>query len=94
MRLDKYMKVSRIIKRRTLAKDVADAGKITINGRPAKASSEVKVGDVMIVNFGSRKLEVEVLATPDVIKAADAVNTYRVINDERIPTPQVQVPSE
>lgn len=94
MRLDKYLKVSRIIKRRTLAKEVADAGKISINGRPAKASSEVKVGDKLEINFGSRKLQVEVLATPEAIKAPDAATTYQVLSDQRQPRPQVQIPIE
>ena len=56
MRLDKWLKVSRIIKRRTLAKEVCDGGRVAVNGRPAKASTELKVGDVVAVNFGSRIL--------------------------------------
>ncbi len=79
MRLDKWLKVSRIIKRRTLAKEVCDGGRITINGRPAKASSEVKPGDRLVIDFGSRQLQVEVLATPDTIRAEAAQDLYRPV---------------
>ncbi|KKM10913.1 RNA-binding protein S4 [Clostridiales bacterium PH28_bin88] len=81
MRLDKWLKVSRIIKRRTLAKEVCDGGRVAVNGRPAKASTELKVGDVVAVNFGSRILRVEVLATPDSVRADAAKDIYRVISD-------------
>jgi len=79
VRLDKWLKVSRIIKRRTLAKEVCDGGRITINGRPAKASSEVKPGDRLVIDFGSRQLQVEVLATPDTIRAEAAQDLYRPV---------------
>lgn len=81
MRLDKWLKVSRIIKRRTLAKEVCDGGRVAVNGRPAKASTELKVGDVVAVNFGSRILRAEVLATPDSVRADAAKDIYRVISD-------------
>ena len=58
MRLDKYLKVSRLIKRRTVANEACDAGRVTVNGRPAKASAEVKVGDVIEIGFGNKKVQV------------------------------------
>ena len=84
MRLDKYLKVSRIIKSRPVAKEVCDAGRISINGRPAKAGSEVKVGDMLHVSYGSRRLEVEVLAIAETIRANEADSLYRVISDVRL----------
>jgi len=81
MRLDKYLKVSRLIKRRTVAKEVSDAGKITVNGRPAKAATDVKVGDKILLGFGAHKLEVEVLIVADNMPAKDAKDMYKVIAD-------------
>ena len=62
MRLDKYLKVSRVIKRRTLANEVADAGRVLVNGKPAKASYTVKVGDIIEVAFGNRPVKIRVLS--------------------------------
>ena len=62
MRLDKYLKVSRVIKRRTLANEVADAGRVLVNGKPAKASYTVKVGDIIDVTFGNRPVKIRVLS--------------------------------
>lgn len=62
MRLDKYLKVSRLIKRRTLANDVADTGRVIVNGKPAKASYAVKIGDVIEITFGNRPVKVRVLS--------------------------------
>lgn len=62
MRLDKYLKVSRVIKRRTLANEVADAGRVLVNGKPAKASYTVKVGDIIEVTFGNRPVKILVLS--------------------------------
>ena len=67
MRLDKYLKVSRIIKRRTVANEACDADRVTINGRPAKASAQVKEGDVLEIMFGTNPLKVEVLSLKDTI---------------------------
>ena len=64
MRLDKYLKVSRVIKRRTLANEVADAGRVLVNGKPAKASYTVKIGDIIEVTFGNRPVKIRVL--PDI----------------------------
>ena len=62
MRLDKYLKVSRVIKRRTLANEVADAGRVLVNGKPAKASYTVKLGDIIKVTFGNRPVKIRVLS--------------------------------
>lgn len=79
MRLDKYLKVSRIIKRRTVAKEVCDGGKVMVNGRPAKAGTEVKVGDELTLSFGSKTLKIRILLTPETIKANEASNLYEEI---------------
>ena len=79
MRLDKYLKVSRIIKRRTVANDACDAEHVTVNGRPAKASYDVKVGDEITVSFGQRSLKVKVLDVRDFTAKADASSLYEVI---------------
>lgn len=77
MRLDKYLKVSRLIKRRTVANEACDASKVTVNGRPAKASYDVKVGDVIEIAFGQRTVKVEVLAVNETAKKEDAAAMYR-----------------
>ena len=82
MRLDKYLKVSRLIKRRTVAAETADAGHISINGRVAKPSSEVKVGDRLTLSFGSRKTTVEILRVAETVRKDDAVGMYREIPEE------------
>ena len=79
MRLDKYLKVSRIIKRRTVANDACDAEHVTVNGRPAKASYDVKQGDVIEVSFGQRTLKVKVLDVKEYTAKADASSLYEVI---------------
>ena len=79
MRLDKYLKVSRIIKRRTVANDACDAARVTVNGRPAKASYEVKENDVVEVAFGARTLKIRVLSVKETIGKADAAGLYEVI---------------
>ena len=79
MRLDKFLKVSRIIKRRTVANEACDGGRVTLNGRVAKASAEVKVGDVLEIAFGSNTLKAEVLKVSDAIRKDDAADMYRVI---------------
>ncbi len=79
MRLDKYLKVSRIIKRRTVANDACDAEHVTVNGRPAKASYDVKQGDVIEVTFGQRTLKVRVLDVKEFTAKADAASLYEVI---------------
>lgn len=80
MRLDKFLKVSRIIKRRTVAKDFAESERVMINGRVAKPSSEVKKGDIITIQVGERKTTVEVLEIKENVKAAEAKNLYRTID--------------
>ncbi|MBO4904046.1 MAG: RNA-binding S4 domain-containing protein [Lachnospiraceae bacterium] len=79
MRLDKYLKVSRIIKRRTVANDACDADRVMINGRPAKASTQVKEGDVLEISFGNNPLKVEVLSVKETVKKDEAKEMYRVL---------------
>ena len=79
MRLDKYLKVSRIIKRRTVANSACDAGRVTINDRPAKASSDVKVGDVICVSFGNRELKVKVTDVRETVRKEEADAMYEEI---------------
>lgn len=79
MRLDKYLKVSRIIKRRTVANDACDAAHVTVNGKPAKASYDVKEGDVIEIIFGERTLKVRVLDVKAFTAKADAAGLYEVI---------------
>ncbi len=82
MRLDKWLKVSRLIKRRTVANEACDNTRVTVNGRTAKASYDVKVGDRIEVQFGSRLLAVEVLQVADNVRKDDAVGMYREIAAE------------
>ena len=77
MRIDKYLKVSRIIKRRTVAQEACEGGKVTINGKVAKPSSEVKVGDILTLQFGIKTITVEVLEVKEVVKKDDASLMYR-----------------
>ena len=79
MRLDKYLKVSRLIKRRTVANDACDGAKVFVNGCPAKASYDVKVGDRIEIQFGARTVAVEVLQVTDNVRKDDAVGMYREI---------------
>ncbi len=79
MRLDKYLKVTRIIKRRTVANDACDAARVSVNGRSAKASYDVKEGDVIEVGFGGRTLKVRVLSVKEIVGKADAAALYEVI---------------
>jgi ribosomal 50S subunit-recycling heat shock protein len=81
MRLDKYLKVSRLIKRRTVANDACDAARVTVNGKAAKASYDVKEGDVLEITFGQRTLKVRVLDVKEHIAKADAAGLYEVISE-------------
>ena len=83
MRIDKYLKVSRLIKRRTVAKDVCVGEKIRINERIVKPSAEVKAGDRVVLEMGNHVLEVQVLATPNSVRANEAQTLYELIRDER-----------
>ena len=79
MRLDKYLKVSRLIKRRTVANEACDHGLVEGNGKAARASYEVKVGDQITMRFGARTVTVEVLSVQETVRQADAGALYREI---------------
>lgn len=81
MRLDKFLKVSRIIKRRTLAKEIADQGRIKINNQPAKSSSKVELGDELEIKFGNKTLIVKVEDIKDTTKKAEAEHLYSVVDE-------------
>ncbi|WP_407272611.1 RNA-binding S4 domain-containing protein [Radiobacillus sp. PE A8.2] len=84
MRLDKFLKISRLIKRRTLAKEVADKGRITINGNQAKAASTVSVGDVLTIQFGQKLLTIQVDSLQETVKKENATNLYSVQKEEEV----------
>lgn len=84
MRLDKFLKVSRLIKRRTLAKEVADQGRITINEKVAKASSAVKVGDELAIRFGQKIVTARVEELRDTVKKEDATKMFTILKEERL----------
>ena len=79
MRLDKFLKVSRLIKRRTVANEACDAGRVLVNDRPAKASAQVKAGDVLEIQFGSKSVRVEVLNVQETVKEEEAQELYRYL---------------
>ena len=79
MRLDKYLKVSRLIKRRTVANEACDAGRVLVNDKVAKASVNVKVGDVIEIQFGSKSVKVEVLDVQETVRKDDAKELYRYL---------------
>ncbi|WP_017729499.1 RNA-binding S4 domain-containing protein [Halalkalibacterium ligniniphilum] len=84
MRLDKFLKVSRLIKRRTLAKEVCDQGRISINGQTAKAGSAVKVGDELVVRFGQKLVTVKVNELKETTRKEDADTMYTIVKEEPI----------
>ena len=79
MRLDKYLKVSRIIKRRTIANEACDAGRVYVNGRVARASLDVKVNDVIEISFGAKNVKVQVINVAETVKKDDAALMYKII---------------
>ena len=79
MTLDKYLKISRLIKRRTVANEACDAGRVLVNDRPAKASAQVKAGDVLEIQFGSKSVRVEVLNVQETVKKEEAQELYRYL---------------
>ena len=79
MRLDKYLKVSRIIKRRTVANEACDAGRVLVNGKAARASYDVKVGDEIEISFGTRRVKVSVTGLNETIHKEDAAIMYKII---------------
>ncbi|HGI3481751.1 TPA: RNA-binding S4 domain-containing protein [Streptococcus agalactiae] len=86
MRLDKYLKVSRIIKRRPVAKEVADKGRVKVNGVLAKSSTDLKLNDQVEIRFGNKLLTVKVLEMKNSTKKEDAIKMYEIINETRIET--------
>lgn len=84
MRLDKFLKVSRLVKRRTVAKEICDGGKVQINDKTAKAGSEVEVGNTLALSFGSRRLKVEIIAVCENVRADQAKEMYRVVEDVKL----------
>ena len=79
MRLDKFLKVSRLIKRRTVANEACDAARVMVNGRSAKASTQVKEGDILEISFGTNPLKVEVLSVKETVKKDEAKEMYKVL---------------
>jgi ribosomal 50S subunit-recycling heat shock protein len=81
MRIDKFLKVSRLIKRRTVAKELADQGRVTINDVVAKAGSTVQVGDKLAIRFGQKTVVAEVLGLKETVKKEDASDLYRILSE-------------
>ncbi len=79
MRLDKYLKVSRLIKRRTVANEACDAGKVMVNGKVARASYDVKVDDVISITLGARQLEAQVVSVQETVAKSDAAMLYKLL---------------
>ena len=80
MRLDKYLKVSRLIKRRTVANEACGAGRVMINDKPARASANVKPGDIITIQFGNKETKVEVINVQETVRKEDAENMFRYIS--------------
>ena len=80
MRLDKYLKVSRLIKRRTVANEACDAGRVLINDKPAKASTNVKGGDVISISFGNKDVKVEVLDVSETVRKEEAKELFKYLS--------------
>ena len=81
MRLDKFLKISRLIKRRTVANDACDASRVSVNGKPAKASYDVKIGDVISLSFGTKEISVRVLDIKETTKKTEAAGIYEIISE-------------
>lgn len=84
MRIDKFLKVSHILKRRTISKELALNERIEINGRVAKPSTDVKVGDEVTITFGNRQMTIRVLSVEEIKRKKDAVSMYEVINEDMV----------
>ena len=82
MRLDKYLKVSRIIKRRTVANEACSGGRVTLNGKVAKPGAEVKAGDEMVIRFGDRYGRYEILNVQEVVRKEAAADMYRILSED------------
>ena len=81
MRIDKFLKVARIIKRRTVANEACDAGRVSVNGRAAKAGTEIQPGDIVEVSFSGNKTKFEILSVSETVRKDDAKDLYRIITD-------------
>lgn len=84
MRIDKFLKNSRLIKRRTIAKEACDSGRILINNKVAKAGSDVSIGDIISIQFGNKKIEARVLELKESSKKDDAMNMYEICSEEMV----------
>ena len=84
MRLDKYLKVARVIKRRTIAKDILDLGFVKINGRNAKPSTEVKIGDIVVLTLGERILKIEVKSITPYAKKQESSEMFEILEDQKV----------
>lgn len=84
MRLDKFLKISRIIKRRTLAKEVADQGRITVNGNSAKASTVLSEGDELVIRFGQKLVTIKVNALRENVRKDEADTLYKIVKEEKL----------
>lgn len=82
MRLDKYLKVSRIIKRRTVANEACSGGRVSLNGKVAKPGAEVKVGDIMTIRFGDRYGKYEILGVAETVRKDGAADLYRILSED------------
>ena len=82
MRLDKFLKVSRVIKRRTVAKDIADKGRIQVNGNPAKSGTKLKIGDELTIEFGNKTLKIRVDGLKESTRKADATSMYTILEED------------
>lgn len=80
MRLDKYLKISRIIKRRTIANEACDLGRVSVNGKTAKAGLEIKEGDIIEIKFGANVTKIQVLSVKEQVKKEDAASLYKAID--------------
>lgn len=82
MRLDKFLKISRIIKRRTVAKEIADQGRVTVNGKQAKSSTKVAIGDIVVIVFGNKTLTIKVKELRETTKKGEADSLFELISEE------------
>jgi ribosomal 50S subunit-recycling heat shock protein len=78
MRLDKYLKIARIIKRRTVANEACDAGRVFVNGKAARASYDVKIGDIIEISFGTRQFKAQVISVAETVRKEEAENLYKI----------------
>lgn len=84
MRLDKFLKVSRLIKRRPIAKEIADKGRIQVNNKVAKSSTTLKIGDILLIRFGNKIVEVKVLELRENVRKEEAEKLYELISETRV----------